>query len=943
MNKFHKKLIVSLLLVCVLAFTLLLLASCGSRLPEPVNPRLNEATQTLMWNRVPKARGYSVLISGDEREKTLRTNSISLEHLAPGDYEIKIKAIGDGAEYQDSNWITVPYTRYPETGLRYKAIKNNTEYELIGIGSASGEVIMEDMYRGKPVTAIADKALAGNKSVTSFKVGKYVQTIGESAFLRCSELKSITFDKESQLTSIGQYAFQSCKKLESIVLPEGVIEIAPYTFSWCSELKTISLSPKTTTVGDYSFSSCVALEEIFIPDTATYIGHYAFADCAKMTTVTISQNTEIIGECAFYNCESINDINLGNAIKTIGQFAFGNCKKIAGVMIPESCTEIGNCAFIACESLERISIGSNLRLIGADAFRDTKYFTEYQGDIVTLGGWVLKCKNLEIEEIVLPEGIYGIANYAFAGCEKIENIDMTGIKYINDLAFAGCAALQTAFFDDSLLAIDNHAFYSCEMLRKIMLGENLETIGDYAFAYCSRIVNTEDCISLPITLKSIGSSAFYKTGAFEETEYGIVYIGDWAVDSINLGFVAYPELIISEGTRGIANYCCDKLMVSGYIYIGGSVEHIGKGAFYSSSFTTAVYLPANLKYIGDYAFYGCSSAMFGEFAHLEIPNQTEYIGRSAFYKCMNISGITIPSSVKTIGPFAFFECESLGKTVIDNTGAELYQGQLTLSEGLESIGEKAFFGCKSLKSVSIPNSVTTLGPKIFYNCSELKEVTFGTGLTAISDYCFYNCSSLEKLTLPDNILTIGRYAFRGCTALTELNLGHGVESIGDYAFYACAALESLKLPSNVKRIGNYSFRNCSAIVDIVIPASVTEIGKYAFYGTSKASIYCESESILPLWHSRWNTSYRPVFWGVTLSEDGTYLVSVTKSEENPQYISGAEAPALPTRAGYTFRGFATEQGSKDAVYTIQTIKDAPNGTVLYAIWIEELPEESVSD
>ena len=157
-----KKILISSFCLCLLLLSVLFMASCKEQLDAPVNLRLEESTLTLMWNRVPKARGYSVLISGDEREKTIRTNSISLEDLEPGVYEIKIKAIGDGIDYADSEWVSREFTRESESGLIFNAIKNKTEYELVGIGSAKGDIVIPDEYRNKPVTAITDTAFAGS-------------------------------------------------------------------------------------------------------------------------------------------------------------------------------------------------------------------------------------------------------------------------------------------------------------------------------------------------------------------------------------------------------------------------------------------------------------------------------------------------------------------------------------------------------------------------------------------------------------------------------------------------------------------------------------------------------------------------------------------------------------------------------------------------------------
>ena len=936
-----KKIIFASFCLCLLLLSLTCLVSCKEKLDAPVNLRLDESTLTLMWNRVPKARGYSLIISGDDKEKTIRTNSVSLEDLSPGVYEIKVKAIGDGIDYSDSEWVSYEFKRDTESGLIFNAIKNKTEYELTGLGSAKGDIVIPDEYRGKPVTSIANSAFAGSTDITSVTIGKNVRSIGKSAFIRCEVLVKVEFAEGSQLTSIGEYALQSCKKLESITLPDNLENVPAYIFSWCEGLRSVTVGENTKTICEYAFSSCEALESISLPDALTTINEYAFADCKLLSDFTFGPNVEVIGDAAFYNCSSITKAPIGDKLVSVGYFAFGYCVGLTELNIPDTCTDIGAASFYGCSELKDITVGSNVRYFGSQAFQKTEFY-ENADDIVYLGGWVIGCKDRKITELSLPEGIYGIGSAAFSGCAELKNIDFTGVKYINELAFAECVKLQTAVFDDSLIAIDSHVFYYCTLLRKVYLGNRLETIGDYAFAYCERLVNTKEAITLPKSLTSIGSSAFYKTAAYTGVSMGIVYIDDWAVDCINLGMFAYGELVFTDGTRGIADYCCDNIRIMGYVFMPNTVEIIGRGAFYGLNAVTAVYLPSNLKYIGDYAFYKCEYAQFGEYAHLTIPSRTEYIGRSAFYGCMGIAGLTVPSSVKTIGDYAFYKCENLGATVTNADHTEFYTGEIIFSEGIESIGNRAFYGCLNITEITLPDSLKKLGSRAFYKCTALKKLTIGSGLEEISDYCFYNCTSLEAINIPDTVKIVGKYAFRGCSSATTLTLGNSLESIGSYAFYSCAAIENIVIPTSTVTIGDYAFRSCSSVSSVVIPANVQSIGKHAFYGLSKGVIYCEAESIPADWHERFNSSYRPVFWGCTLSEDKQYIVSFVKQSDNPVNISKADIIAPPSRNGYVFEGFSTSPDATSAEYTLTNITEAADGTVIYSVWTVD-PELSVTE
>ena len=146
--------------ICIILFLLslcvLTLAACDSSLSQPTGLIFDVETQTLTWSAVKGAKFYTVQISGQEREITTKTTSVSLEDLAAGDYEIRIRANSDGKAFDDSGWTVYQFTREEESGLKYELINNDTAYQLVSGGTASGDVVMEDTFRGKPVVAIAD-------------------------------------------------------------------------------------------------------------------------------------------------------------------------------------------------------------------------------------------------------------------------------------------------------------------------------------------------------------------------------------------------------------------------------------------------------------------------------------------------------------------------------------------------------------------------------------------------------------------------------------------------------------------------------------------------------------------------------------------------------------------------------------------------------------------
>lgn len=155
-----KKLRLSFLfgVLCALLFAL---ASCGKyTLSRPTRVYIDSDALILHWDEIDGADRYVVSVSGKEEE--VNKNEYSLVSLDAGDYELKVKARDKDEKYKESVWSdTVSFTREAESGVRYRLTNNKTAYEAYGIGSASGEIVIPETYRGKPVTKIAEKRFPG--------------------------------------------------------------------------------------------------------------------------------------------------------------------------------------------------------------------------------------------------------------------------------------------------------------------------------------------------------------------------------------------------------------------------------------------------------------------------------------------------------------------------------------------------------------------------------------------------------------------------------------------------------------------------------------------------------------------------------------------------------------------------------------------------------------
>ena len=144
----------------------------------------------------------------------------------------------------------------------------------------------------------------------------------------------------------------------------------------------------------------------------------------------------------------------------------------------------------------------------------------------------------------------------------------------------------------------------------------------------------------------------------------------------------------------------------------------------------------------------------------------------------------------------------------------------------------------------------------------------------------------------------------------------------------------MKLPESLTTLGDYSFRNCNGLKSVVLPESLTTINKHVFNGCNNVTFYTEYSARPQLWIGQWNSSYRPVVWGCTLSEDKTYVESFTKTAASITNSSAVNGMSAPIKEGYDFAGWATSKDG-EPVYTMETLLEVENGTTLYAVWTEK--------
>lgn len=198
------------------------------------------------------------------------------------------------------------------------------------------------------------------------------------------------------------------------------------------------------------------------------------------------------------------------------------------------------------------------------------------------------------------------------------------------------------------------------------------------------------------------------------------------------------------------------------------------------------------------------------------------IGSQAF-QWTRLKSVSFPESITSIGEQAFYNCENL-----------IF---VTIPSSVTSIGGSAFSGCNSLSSITIPNSVKSIGAQAFSSCP-LTSITIPSSVTSTGYGAFYGCEKLTSVTILNSVTSIDDQTFYGCRSLISVTIPNSVTSIGRAAFEGCISLNAITIPESVTYIGGYAFLG-SSLSSVTIPGSVTTLGGYAFYKCHKlTSVVC---------------------------------------------------------------------------------------------------------
>ena len=593
------------------------------------------------------------------------------------------------------------------------------------------------------------------------------------------------------------------------------IEITAY-YGYEAEVTVPSTIDGYTVVGIQSFHNeegysypNIFVRKVVLPETVTYIADGAFYDSDDWAAKTHFELREIV---------------LPQSLKTIGKNAFYHNYYLQKIDIPAGVTEIGAGAFAKCQNLSDITIrGENTFLHGGAFGEKTGYsvgpfsgklrelhqqwlyddsasdffiwqgqLLDYRGtsktpvipDTVTVIGASAFWRS-DITGVTIPSSVKLIGASAFDECASLTSVDIPGsVERIDDGAFSGCTGMTSITLHEGLKVIGDGGLRECESLTSLVLPEGLTTLEDTALYDCTGI----ESFTFPKSLTDMEDSSIYTSKWYEGLADGTeLYCG-----SVFLGCKGkkYPsKLTVRPGTKMVRIEKDDMDGVNELILPDGLESLIiteGCGSI------TKLTVPESVNYI--------NLRGLAHLTDLKLPT-TAVLEESCFGGCYQIKNLTIPKGNTTLKGL------SVGRTAHVVLPDDVLEVRGPISNGDPYRYNNK--DCNSnLKSI------------------DLKNVRILTG-GALSD-----CVALESVTLPDSLITLGDGVFSGCAQLRSIKGGKNVRQIGDGCFGACTTLTDFgDLEKNVTRVGSGAFHNCGWFHDQ--PNGVVYFGKvaYAYKGT----------------------------------------------------------------------------------------------------------------
>lgn len=822
----------------------------------------------------------------------------------------------------------------------------------------------DSVYIPSGVTKIGNYAFQNN-GLDEVTFPAKLESIGNVAF-QTNDLTSVVLP--DTVTSLGSGAFATNPKLERISLSKGLTEIPASAFgcsdgdNWMANLTSIELHEGITKIGSRAFAGN-NFSEIVIPSTVKEIGSYAFSTKNYLDdpcTVTLNEGLETIAADAFRN-KVIEEITLPTTVKKINKNTFrkeysNGAEAVVTKVYVSLKSQYEDTKNFPTSEYHKIYLTDTSVWTADDFTYGEETYELYPaseiGKKISVTAWVVtgfsesgEAKLGVNKDLVIPakdpngKTVQGVGKNAFnkKGLTSLtlpENVKTTwddttwndgagltergdfyigygafrynnfttlelpdGVIKIDTYGFANNTGLVSVKFPKSLMWIGTGAFYKCA-ISSIEFPE----ITDFKFQMDAQAFsgNKIKAVQIPSNTEKLDKWVFIQntgmesvtTGTSAEKKGGLVYMyttaseagayvqyksrGSSNVQELFLDSTIPAELSPWNGNdftydeagttiTGLSESGQKKIIDNPILFLpeegptGEAITALGDGVNNQGIFVVvedgkyytpaSVELPDTLTKIGKWTFALNAALTYeAEMDSIELPDGLVEIGQTAFQNS-KLTSISIPDSVTTMGTGTFTGSEALTSVKLSKNVVDIPQAAFNAGSAKQM----------ELKTLEIPEGVKTVGRQAFAGV-HVENLTLPSTLTSIGQQAFEN-HKLTSLTIPGSVTEIGKYAFRvnqeGYTGnLTELYLNEGLVTIGQDAFVGCAITE-VNLPSTVvlstkNKAADCIFGNKSTPADPIVTVYVADESKVELYNTEFANSYSHTVAYNKLVGTGWS-------------------------------------------------------------------------------------------